>query len=337
MRWNHYIDLRVGTSKAVRASCRSCGGNIDRGSHRVEAIPVLGRPELLHVACAAKRAPDLARRKVVDRDPDWPAEVIDDIARFVPETVTPAPRSYMRTPILDLSYDEKATSAGRCVYCGQPCPGEKGPGHGHAVRAFSIDGERRFHPACAAELAPGICRRIALEPSERWPADVRAFFARAVPERIKPTARSPWRNTGGIPTLEVSPSARAACRYCQEKIGKGELRIGREQIYGMRRSPVYFHISCYARSDDFHPRILEMLALRAPAEIERRQLEELSAALPEHPKEDDDVPPLLERMLALFDASRAALQARAQKDQGPQTPGTENRVEIPEWFFEQGS
>jgi len=330
MRWNHYIDLRVAVSNAVRASCKQCGAPIDRGTYRAEAIPVIGKPELLHLDCAAKRAPDHARRKLKDKDPDWPADALEQIARFLPEDATPAPRSYLRTPILDLSYDRSGV-AKPCLFCGVDAPGDPGPGFGHAIRAFSADGERRFHPACVIQLAPGIARRVALEDSERWPADVKAFFSAALKE-IPPTPRSPWRNTAGIPRMEPSPSARAACRFCQGKIAKGELRLAREQLYGMRRSPAYFHVNCFCKSDDYHSKVIELVVLRLPPEVTREEVAALSRFLPPEPEEDDDVPPLMERLLTLFDAvDRTRKAAEAET---PESKLTENVVEIPEGFFQ---
>ncbi|MCO5171587.1 MAG: hypothetical protein M9894_35235 [Planctomycetes bacterium] len=336
MHWNPYIDVRVEVSRAVRATCRQCGAAIDKGAYRVEAVPILGKPELLHVDCAAKRAPDHARRKLVDKDPDWPPEVLEDLARFVPAGVGPAPRSYQRTPIMDLGYDKDAAGVKPCVYCMEPCPGVAGPSHGHAVRAFSLDGERRFHPACIVELAPGLCRRIVVEASDRWPPELKAYFAQRVPAQVLPTPRSPWRHTAGVPALEHAPSARAACRFCSGKIEKGDLRLAREQIYGMRRSPVYFHVGCYAKSDDYHPKMIELVVLRAGDEVTRDDLERIVAALPPKAEEDDDVPALGERLREIFawveqkrevaaSASAAAAAARPKL--------TENIVDIPEGFF----
>jgi len=331
MRWNPYIDLRVGVCGAVRSKCRQCGAPLEKGSYRAEAIPILGKPELLHLDCAAKRAPDLAQRKIKDRDPDWPADALDDLKRFVPEDQAPAPRSYLRTPILDVSYDREPGRPKPCLFCGLDCPGDDGPTTGHAVRAFSVDGERRFHPGCILRIAPGICRRIALEDSERWPADVKALFAQAL-ANVAPTPRSPWRNTAGIPKLERSPSARAACRFCKEKIVKDELRLAREQLYGMRRSPVYFHVGCYASSDDYHPKMLELVILRAGPEVTREQVEALAAVLPPHAEEDDDVPPLMDRLLTLYDAVPRA-EGTSEDDSTDAAGLRENVVEIPEGFF----
>lgn len=336
MHWNPYIDLRVEVSRAVRAACRQCGAPIDKGSHRVEAIPILGKPELLHVDCAAKRAGDHARRKLVDKDPDWPPEVLEDLARFVPEDVAPAPRSYLRTPIMDLGYDKDAAGLRPCVYCQELCPGVAGPSHGHAVRAFSIDGERRFHPACVVELAPGLCRRVVAENSERFPAEVKAYFAQRVPAQVLPTPRSPWRHTAGVPVLEHAPSARAACRFCSGKIDRDELRLAREQIYGMRRSPVYFHVGCYAKSDDYHPKMIELVVLRAGEGIVRDDLERLVAALPPKAEEDDDVPSLGERLREIFawvEQKRAATAEASATATASKPKLTENIVDIPEGFF----
>lgn len=336
MHWNPYIDLRVEVSRAVRASCRQCGAAIEKGTHRVEAIPILGKPELLHVDCAAKRAPDHARRKIVDQDPDWPPEVLEDLKRFVPEGVTPAPRSYLRTPIMDLGYDKDALGTKPCVYCLEPCPGVAGPSHGHAVRAFSLDGERRFHPACIVELAPGLCRRIVVENSDRFPAEVKAYFAQRVPANVLPTPRSPWRHTAGVPALEHAPSARAACRFCSKKIDKNDLRLAREQIYGMRRSPVYFHVGCYAGSDDFHPKMIELVVLRAGDEIVREDIERLVTLLPPKAEEDDDVPSLGERVREIFAWVERKREAAAQASAAAAASKpklTENIVDIPEGFF----
>lgn len=331
-RWNPYIDLRAEISRGVRAKCKECGVEIGKGSYRARAIPVIGKTEKLHLDCAAKRVPDIARRKLLDKDPEWPQEALDEIARHVPEETPPAPRSYMRTPILDLSY-AKDPATKPCLFCGNPCPGDPGPGTGHAIRSFSLDdpeGERRFHPACIIQLAPGLCRRIGLEDSERWPAEVKAFF-NAAAAKIKPTPRSPWRNTAGIPKLQRSPSARAACRYCSEKISKGELRLGREQLYGMRRSPVYFHVACFCKSDDYHPKFLELVVLKADHEITREEIAGLAGVLPPTPEEDDDVPPLLERLLTLYDLVPRERTDGAEEDS--QSRLKENVVEIPKGFF----
>lgn len=335
MHWNPYIDVRCEVSRAVRASCRQCGAGIEKGSFRVEAVPILGKPELLHVDCAAKRAPDHSRRKLVDKDPDWPAEVLADLARFVPETVKPAPRSYGRTPIMDLSWD-KETIVKPCIYCGEACPGVAGPSHGHAVRAFSLDGERRFHPACIVLLAPGLCRRIVAENSDRWPPELKAYFAQKVPPQVLPTPRSPWRHTAGVPVLEHAPSARAACRFCSGKIDKGDLRLAREQIYGMRRSPVYFHVGCYAKSDDYHPKMIELVVLRAPEDITRADIDErLLPVLPPKAEEDDDVGTLADRVREIFDwVERKRAAAGAGAGAAKEKPVmTENIVDIPEGFF----
>lgn len=336
MHWNPYIDVRVEVSRAVRASCRQCGAAIDKGAYRVEAVPILGKPELLHVDCAAKRAPDHARRKLVDKDPDWPPEVLEDLARFVPEGVGPAPRSYQRTPIMDLGYDKDAAGVKPCVYCMEPCPGVAGPSHGHAVRAYSLDGERRFHPACIVELAPGLCRRIVVEASDRWPPELKAYFAQRVPAHVLPTPRSPWRHTAGVPALEHAPSARAACRFCSGKIDKGDLRLAREQIYGMRRSPVYFHVGCYAKSDDYHPKMIELVVLRAPDEVTRDDLARIVAALPPKAEEDDDVPALGERLEEIFawvERKREATASKSAAAAAAKPKLTENIVDIPEGFF----
>lgn len=329
MRWNPYIELRVDRSRAVRSNCKECGVEIDKGSWRVEAIPVLGRgPDLLHLDCAAKRVADIAARKVKDKDPEWPAEALEQLARFLPEGVPPAPRSFQRTPLLNLSYGEEVT-ARPCVFCGNTCPGEPGPATGHAVRAWAIDGERRFHPQCILQLAPGLCRRVVQEDKPSWPAEVKALFAAAT-ANIAPTPRSPWQHTAGIPKLERAPSARAACRYCQGKIEKGDLRLAREQLYGMRRSPIYFHLSCYTRSDDYHGRMLELVVLRCDKEITREEIAALAAVLPPEPDEDDDVRPLAERLLALYDAVPRE-QGAPEEPTGPKL--TENVVEFPRGFF----
>jgi hypothetical protein len=338
VRWNPYIDLRCEVSKSARATCKDCGAPLEKGGLRAKAVDVLGREALLHLDCAAQKVSDIACRKIKEGDKsDWPAEGREQLARFLPDDATPSPRSFLRTPILDLSYAKDATGHLPCVYCGKAAPCDPlGPQYGHAVRAFSIDGERRFHPACIVQLAPGLCRRIALEDGERWPAEVKLFFKTVIPEAIQPTPRSPWKNTGGVPNLHRSPSGRAACRFCQEKIGKGELRIGREQMFGMRRSPVYFHVGCYGKSDDYHPRMLELMVLKADTEVSREDIEGLAPVLPPTPQEDDDVPPLLERLLTLYDvvqgAREQAAAAQAERDAGrPQLK--ENVVEIPEGFF----
>jgi len=336
MHWNPYIDLRCEVSKSSRATCKQCGAGIEKGGWRAVAIDVLAREELMHLDCAAQRAPDVARRKVMDEDPEWPDDAREILGRFVRDDVAPAPRSFQRAPILDLSYDKDAVGLKPCVFCGVACPGEPGPTHGHAVRAFSLDGERRFHPLCVVQLAPGLCKRVVAEDGERWPAEVKAFFAKVLPDSVEPTPRSPWKSTGGLPALQHAPSGRAACRFCREKIGKGELRIAREQMFGMRKSPVYFHVGCYAESDDYHPRMLELLVVRAPAEVTREEIEALGDVLPPTPEEDDDVPPLLERLLAIHDAvaeGRArAVEARAEAEsERPRL--TKNEIDIPEGFF----
>lgn len=335
MHWNPYIDLRVEVSRAVRATCRQCGAPIEKGSFRAEAIPVLGKPELLHLDCAAKRAPDHVRRKLIDKDPEVPAEALDDLRRFVGEDVKPTPRSYQRTPILDLGWDKDAISK-PCLYCGEPCPGVQGPSHGHAVRAFSLDGERRFHPACIIPLAPGLCRRVVAENSDRWPPELKAYFAQKVPAQVLPTPRSPWRHTAGLPALELAPSARAACRFCSGKIDKGELRLAREQIYGMRRSPVYFHVGCYAKSDDYHPKMIELVVLRAADEIGKVHIEALKKVLPADPQEDDDSMPLVakvDEIWAYVERKRAAAGAAAAASAAAAPKLTENIVDIPDGFF----
>ncbi|MEZ6188691.1 MAG: hypothetical protein R3F62_27275 [Planctomycetota bacterium] len=328
MRWNPFIDLRCEVSPTSRAKCKACDVEIERGSFRVKAINVLGQEQLYHLDCAATKAPDLAARKLKDKAPDWPAQALVDLERFVDKDAQPSPRSYQRTPILDLSYDKRDVPAD-CVFCGLEAPGGKpGVGHENAVRAFSVDGERRLHAACALELAPGLCQRVVLEASERWPEDVRAFFKAHLDPATQATPRSPWRDTGGIPTLEVSPSGRAACRYTKQKIEKGDLRISRQQVFGMRRSPVYFSVEAYVASDDFHPRMLELMVLKSPADVTREQLEALVAKLPPDPPEDDDVTPLGERLLTLFDAKPQA-QPEAEVNENL----TENKVDIPTGFF----
>ncbi len=330
MRWNPYIELRAEISRAARANCKQCGVAIEKGGWRAKAIPVIGKPELLHLDCAAKRVADLVKRKLVDKPADWPEEAREEIARHLPEDATPAPRSYQRTPIADISYAKAASGERDCEYCGAPAPGEPGPAFGHGVRAFFLGGEFLFHPACVLQLAPGICRRIAVEDSERWPAEVKLLFNTAL-AKIAPTPRSPWRNTAGIPVLEPAPSGRAACRYCKEKIGKGDLRLAREQLYGMRRSPVYFHVACFTKSDDFHAKFMELVVVRVDrAKVTREQIEGLAAVLPPEPEEDDDVQPLMQRLLALYDSV-----PRPEPESGDEEPTnlTENVVEIPKGFF----
>jgi hypothetical protein len=329
MRWNPYIELYVQLSRAARATCKQCNAGIDKGTWRVKAIPVIGKPEFLHLDCAAKRASDLVKRKLIDKPADWPEAAREQVAGFVPEDATPSPRSYQRTPITDVSYARNASGHENCEFCGTPAPGEAGPSHGHGVRAFFLGGEYLFHPVCMMQLAPGICRRVAIEDSERWPADVKALFSAAL-AKIPPTPRSPWKNTAGIPKLEPDPSGRAACRYCKEKILKGELRLAREQLYGMRRSPVYFHVGCYCKSEDFHPKIMELVALRVSKDVSREEIAELADALPPTPDEDDDVEPLMDRMLKLYDLiPKPADEAEA----APESSLTENVVEIPKGFF----
>ena len=140
MRWNPYIDLRCEVSKSVRIQCKDCGAPLEKGSLRVKAIDCLGRESLLHLDCAAKKASDIACRKVKDGDDsDWPLEAREQIAQFLPEGTQPSPRSYQRAPILDLSYAKSATGILNCLFCGVPAPGDPGPQYGHAVRAFSVD------------------------------------------------------------------------------------------------------------------------------------------------------------------------------------------------------
>jgi len=123
---------------------------------------------------------------------------------------------------------------------------------------------------------------------------------------------------------------RAACRYCDEKIKKGELRLAREQMYNMRRSPVYFHVGCFCRSEDYHPKFLELVVLKLDPEITREEVEALGPQLPEAYEEDDDVPPLLDRLLALYDA--VPREQAAEADEATSRL-TENVVEIPKGFF----
>lgn len=332
MRWNPYIDLRVEISRAVRAKCKACDVEISRGDYRAQAIPVVGKPELYHVDCGIKRAPDHAARKLKDRDPEgkseWPEAALKLAERHVPEGTIPVRRSYWRTPILNLSYPQTEPRTQTCPLCGTDCPGDPGPLTGHAIRAFSLDGERRFHPACILKLAPGLCKRIVQEASERWPDEVLGLWKLNIPDAIKATPRSPWQDTGGLPTLERAPSARAACRYCNEKIKKGELRLARQKVFGTRRSPVYFHVGCFAKSDDYHPKLLELVVLRIDPDITREEIEAWAEVLPPTPEIDDDVPPLLETLLDLFD--RVPREAEVEA-----TPSnlTENVVEFPRGFF----
>lgn len=328
MRWNPYIDLRVEVSNAVRLKCKACDIEISRGDLRAEAIPVVGKRELYHVDCGIKRAPDHAARKLKEKESDWPDAARKVAERYVPEGTPPAPRSYLRTPLLNLSYPTTDVSPKPCPLCGAECPGEPGPATGHAIRAFSLDGERRFHPICAAKLAPGLCRRVVFEASERWPDEVRAFFKAAIPETVKPTPRSPWQEAGGLPKLEHAPSARAACRYCNEKIPKGGLRLVREKVFGTRRSPVYFHVGCFVGSDDYHPKLLELVVLRVDPEVTRAEIEAWGEFLPDTKDIDDDVLPHLERLLDLYD--------RIPRESAPEeveSKLTENVVEFPRGFF----
>lgn len=327
MHWNPFIELRYDVVRGNRAACKACGAPMEKGDPRATAVDVLGREEHLHLDCAAKRAPDLAKRKVVDQDPEWPPEALAEMEKRLPPDMLPLPRSFQRTPILDLSCEKEGLGPPRpCVYCGEPCPEGNDPARAHAVRAFSIDGERRLHPVCVLELAPGLCARVVAENSERWPEPLKQWFRQKLPPTIRPTPRSPWRNTGGIPRLEPSPSARAACRYCDGKIEKGELRLARDQMFGMRRTPVYFHVACYGKSSDWHPRMLELAVLKSAGDFERAQLEALGPALPREEPEPDQ-PPLLERLLALH-----AVAPRGPKEQA-EPKLTENRVVIPDGFF----
>lgn len=333
MRWNPYIDLRCTVSRAVRTKCKACEVEIGKGSFRAEAIPIIGRAgkfDMFHVDCVAKYAPDLAARKLKDKDPDWPAEALQVLAKYVPEGTAPSPRSYLRTPITNITWAKEGATPKPCPFCGLDCPGEPGPQQGHAIRAWSLDGERRFHPICIVQLAPGLCHRVALEGNtERWPPEVLAFF-KQVAAKVPPTPRSAWQGTAGLPRLERAPSARAACRYCSEKIKKGELRLAREQMYNMRRSPVYFHVGCFCKSEDYHPKFLELVILKLEHEITREEVEALASALPPAFEEDDDVPPLLDRLLALYDA--VPREQEAQVDEAPSNL-TENVVEFPKGFF----
>ena len=285
MRWNPYIDLRVEVSRAVRAKCKACDVEISRGDYRTTAIPVVGKAELYHVDCGIKRAPDHAARKLKDKDPDWPEAALKLAERYVPEGTLPVRRSYQRTPILNLSYPQTEPRTQSCPLCGTDCPGDPGPLTGHAIRAFSLDGERRFHPACILKLAPGLCQRIVLENS-------------------------------------------AACRYCNEKITKGELRLARQKVFGTRRSPVYFHVGCFTTSDDYHPKLLELVVLRIDPDIAREEVEAWADVLPPTPDIDDDVPPLLDTLLDLFD--RVPREAEAEENPNNLT---ENVVEFPRGFF----
>ncbi|MGE0707467.1 MAG: PARP-type zinc finger-containing protein [Planctomycetota bacterium] len=335
MRWNPYIDLRIAISNAVRTKCRVCEVEIGQGDLRAELIPVIGKKELCHVDCAAKRAPDHAARKVKDKDPDLAPEVLEVLARYVPEGTEPSPRhSYLRTPLLNLSYPQTPPSTRPCLFCGNDCPGPAGPALGHAIRAYSIDGERRFHPQCVLQLAPGLCARVVAENSPRWPEDVKALFKAALPAGLRPTPRSPWQDTGGIPKLERAPSGRAACRYCDGKIQKGELRLAREKIFGMRRSPAYFHVGCFCMSDDYHPKLLEIVVLKIdPAlapDVTREEIAAWGPLIPGlQPGEDDDAPSTIERLLFLFDS----VPREAPPTDAPESKLTENVVEFPRGFF----
>lgn len=330
MRWNPFIELRCDQVRGNRAACKACGTPMEKGELRATAVDVLGREEHLHLDCAAKRAPDLAKRKVLDKDPEWPEEALAELEKKLPADAEPIPRSFQRTPILDLSCEKEAGPARPCVYCGQPCPDGNDPARAFAIRAFSIDGERRLHPGCILEIAPGLCARVVVENSERWPEPLKAWLKQKLPANIAPTPRSPWRNTGGIPRLEPSPSARAACRYCDKKLEKGELRLARDQMFGMRRTPVYFHVSCYGRSSDYHPRMIELAVLKSASDITKEQLEAMAPALPPEMPEDQGLTPLKERILKLFEV---APRTPAEKE-APQM--TENRVVIPEGFFTSG-
>lgn len=328
MHWNPFIELRYDVVRGNRAVCKGCNGPMEKGEPRATAIDVLTREQHLHLDCAAKRAPDVAKRKVLDQDPEWPPEALAELDKRLPPDALPLPRSFQRTPILDLSCEKKELGPPRpCVYCGEQCPEGSDPARAFAVRAFSIDGERRLHPSCVLEIAPGLCKRVVAENSDRWPDELKRWFAEKVPPQVLPTPRSPWRNTGGIPRLEPAPSARAACRYCDQKLEKGQLRLARDQMFGMRRTPVYFHVGCFARSSDWHPRMLELAVLKSAAGFEREQLEALGPQLPAEQPEEPAQPPLLERLLALY-----ALAPRGpQEKEEPKL--TENQVVIPEGFF----
>ena len=49
MRWNPYIELIAEISRAARATCKQCDVAIDKGSWRAKAVPIVGKPELLHI------------------------------------------------------------------------------------------------------------------------------------------------------------------------------------------------------------------------------------------------------------------------------------------------
>ncbi len=57
--------------------------------------------------------------------------------------------------------------------------------------------------------------------------------------------------------MEKSPSDRATCGYCGEKIPKGAIRIG-EQGRGL--FPVYYHLECWVRRhEDFLSSLLAVM------------------------------------------------------------------------------
>ena len=49
MRWNPYIEVYAEVSRAVRSKCKACEVEIEKGDWRVKAIPIVGKPDLLHV------------------------------------------------------------------------------------------------------------------------------------------------------------------------------------------------------------------------------------------------------------------------------------------------
>ena len=332
MAWHPYFDLRCDRPKTDRTVCRECDTTIPKTQVRVELLPVLGKARYAHLDCAADRAPDLMARKLAERDPSWPEEVWPSLERLVPEGAEVSPHGYQRTPILDLSYDGRGQE-GSCVYCGEDCPrAGGGPGLGHAIRAFSLDGERRLHPVCCVKLAPGLCRRVVEEGSDRWPVEVRAWFREVIPPQIAPTPRSPWQYGVGEPTLEVSSSARAQCKYCASKIAKGVLRVRREQSFGTKKTPFYVHPECYVKSDDYHPKLLELMVVRAPADVPRAALEALVALAP------DDPPPLEGEVegpstRSVLEGWVAARPEAAEEGAEAAPALTKNEVQIPEGFF----
>ena len=138
--------------------------------------------------------------------------------------------------------------------------------------------ERGFgkHRLLEIDAATRKQRIVVAEDSERWPAEVKALFKAAIPEQVMPTPRSPWKNTGGIPNLHRSPSGRAACRFCQQKLGKGELRIGREQVFGMRRSGEQ---QGHCQSPDPRFRNHAASILRRGRRVKRRRFQQLHVLL----------------------------------------------------------